>query len=72
MPSAEMFSKWLSAYAEAWEAGDPEAIVQFFTADAPYYLTPFHEPMVGTEAIRQYWTRGAWHERDLPTQAEEA
>jgi len=51
--------QWLNRYGNAWVAGDPDAVVQLFSADAAYYETPFDEPMIGTEAIRRYWTEGA-------------
>lgn len=53
------FQKWLDLYGKAWELGDPVACVQLFSADAAYYETPFDQPMIGTEAIGQYWTDGA-------------
>ncbi len=53
------FEEWLRAYGQTWEAGDPDAAVALFTATAAYYETPFDEPMVGAEAIRQYWSEGA-------------
>ena len=53
------FQQWLERYGKAWVEGDPDAVVQLFSADAAYYETPFDEPMIGTEAIRRYWTEGA-------------
>lgn len=53
------FRQWLKQYGDAWAAGDPDAAVLLFSAAAAYYETPFDPPMVGTEAIRQYWTEGA-------------
>lgn len=53
------FQQWLDRYGNAWVAGDPEAAVALFSADAAYYETPFAAPMIGAEAIRRYWTEGA-------------
>ena len=50
---------WLNAYGDAWERGDPQALVALFTADARYQETPFEPPMIGTEAIGAYWKAGA-------------
>jgi uncharacterized protein len=50
---------WLLAYGRAWETGDPDAAVALFASDAAYYEVPFDEPMVGSEAIRRYWSEGA-------------
>jgi SnoaL-like domain len=53
------FQHWLDLYGNAWVAGDSDAVVQLFTADAAYYETPFDAPMIGTQAIHRYWTEGA-------------
>jgi ketosteroid isomerase-like protein len=53
------FDAWLRRYGDAWIAGDPQAAVALFTEDAAYHETPFEPPMVGSDAIRRYWTEGA-------------
>jgi hypothetical protein len=53
------FEDWLRRYGEAWIGGDPAAAVRLFAEDATYHETPFDPPMVGSEAIRRYWTEGA-------------
>ena len=53
------FKRWLDEYGEAWTSGDPEAAALIFSPDAAYFETPFDPAMVGTAAIRQYWTDGA-------------
>lgn len=56
-------SSWLQSYGLAWEKGDADAIVALFTEDASYRETPFHAPMIGHDAIRQYWlTNPAMHQ----------
>jgi len=59
MIAPEAFGSWLHRYGEAWIAGDPQAALKLFTDDAAYYETPFEPPMVGSDAIRRYWTEGA-------------
>jgi catechol 2,3-dioxygenase-like lactoylglutathione lyase family enzyme len=49
------FRRWMDGYRSAWENRDPEAAVALFAADAAYHETPFSEPYVGEEAIREYW-----------------
>jgi|SRR5215203_3058419 len=49
------FTNWLDAYKRAWEARDPEAAADVFTADATYQETPFEEPVRGRRGIRDYW-----------------
>ena len=53
------FKKWLDAYGDAWQTGDAEAAIDLFSIDAEYYETPFDDPMVGSDAIHQYWSEGA-------------
>lgn len=53
------FARWLSAYGRAWENGDANAAVALFSPDATYQETPFDEPMIGHEAIYNYWLEGA-------------
>lgn len=53
------FEKWLDAYGAAWQAGDAQAAIELFADDAEYYETPFDDPMIGKDAISQYWTEGA-------------
>ena len=55
----EQFTPWLQAYGEAWEQGDPDAIIKLFSPDAMYFETPFVDPLVGQTALYDYWTRGA-------------
>lgn len=57
--TARKFSQWLALYGQAWQAGDPEGVLELFAHHAKYFETPFAPPMVGHEAIRKYWTEGA-------------
>ena len=55
----EQFTQWLQAYGDAWEQGDPDAIIKLFSPDTKYFETPLVEPLVGQTALYDYWTRGA-------------
>lgn len=59
MISLHEFEKWLDAYGAVWEAGDAQTAIELFTDDAEYYETPFDDPMIGRDAIQQYWSEGA-------------
>jgi ketosteroid isomerase-like protein len=52
------FETWLNAYGAAWQAGDAQAVTGLFTEDARYHETPFNDPLLGREAIFEYWTAG--------------
>jgi len=58
------FGEWLDAYGKASEDNDPRASAELFAPDAEYYETPFAEPMVGKEAIYEYWDMGARNLKD--------
>ena len=53
------FDSWLRNYGRCWEAGDSTGIRELFAEGAKYYETPFDEPMIGLDAIEQYWKDGA-------------
>jgi hypothetical protein len=55
----EYFQQWLGTYGRASAENDPQASANLFAQDACYYETPFDAPMVGREAIFQYWDKGA-------------
>jgi ketosteroid isomerase-like protein len=57
--------EWLDAYGEAWRTGDDEAVADLFTADAVYRSDPFRPPLVGTDAIRQYWREATASQEEL-------
>jgi len=60
----DRFSKWMEIYGKASKDNDPKASAELFAQDAIYYETPFDEPMVGREAIYQYWLKGAQRLKD--------
>jgi ketosteroid isomerase-like protein len=47
---------WLEGYRRSWEEGDADAAAALFTDDAVYRSSPFREPHIGTQGIRDYWT----------------
>jgi hypothetical protein len=60
----EAFQAWLAAYSQASIEDDPRASADLFSEDAEYYETPFAAPLVGREAIYQYWEQGARNLKD--------
>ena len=53
------FGHWLEMYGKASKENDPQASADLFALDANYYETPFDEPLMGRDAIYQYWNKGA-------------
>ena len=53
------FRAWLDAYGRAWQQGDAKAVMTLFAPGAAYHETPFDPPLVGLDAIHDYWKAGA-------------
>jgi ketosteroid isomerase-like protein len=53
------FRNWLDEYGRAWQSGDAKAVMTLFAPGASYYETPFDQPLVGLDAIHDYWKAGA-------------
>ena len=62
MTDRAMARRWLAAYEAAWRAPGTQGLLQIFTGDASYRQSPYQEPVVGLDAIRQMWD----DERDGP------
>lgn len=56
---------WIDRCQRAGETADSGEVVDLFTADASYRLSAFWEPYIGSDAIRQYWQRGAGTQREV-------
>ena len=48
---------WLQAYVQAWKSYDEKAIGELFSEDAIYSDHPYHEPILGREAIVEFWIK---------------
>jgi len=60
----EAFQAWMKSYGKASRENDARASADLFSLDAKYYETPFAEPIIGRQAIFQYWNDGAQKLRD--------
>jgi hypothetical protein len=49
--------EWLSAYGDAWVGLDPDAAASLFTEDAVYHETPYSDPFLGSDGVRDYWVK---------------
>ncbi len=58
-------SNWLEAYGEAWESRDADAAANIFSEDATYQVTPYEEPHVGQDGVRDYWAGVTESQRDV-------
>ncbi len=54
-PVADPFSAWISAYEAAWRTEGTRTLRELSTADATYRAAPFDDPLVGLDAIAQFW-----------------
>jgi ketosteroid isomerase-like protein len=46
---------WVAAYERAWRDDDVAAVETLFSPDAAYRTSPYDEPAVGHEAIKDLW-----------------
>ena len=51
----EALMTWVARYEEAWRSPGTDLLAELFTDDAEYLATPYHEPVVGLAAIREFW-----------------
>jgi ketosteroid isomerase-like protein len=49
----------LATFERAWETFDGDLVVSLFTENAEYHEDPFESPLVGHNAIREYWLNAA-------------
>lgn len=65
MITREQATAWLDGYKRAWETRSPELIAALFSDAAEYHITPFQAPLIGREAIREYWRGIARTQHDI-------
>lgn len=58
-------SAWLDAYGSAWETRDADAAANIFSADATYQVTPYEQPHVGKDGVRNYWAGVTENQRNV-------
>jgi len=47
--------RWTQGYEKAWRTAGTEMLAELFTPDVVYSPAPWSEPVVGLEALEQYW-----------------
>lgn len=60
----ERFQQWMETYGRASAENDPRASANLFAENASYYETPFADPLIGRDAIYDYWNKGAQNLKD--------
>lgn len=63
--TASAAQRFLAQYKEAWEARNADQAANLFTRDAHYWENPFGPPIVGREAIREYWKSATGNQEDI-------
>jgi len=58
-------SHFLEKYKKAWETRDADLAASLFTRDARYKENPFGEPIIGREAIHDYWAAATPGQEDI-------
>ena len=62
--TCKQFQRWMEAYGKSSAQIDFQASANLFAHNAAYYETPFAEPIVGRQSIREYWNKAAQKLRD--------
>ncbi len=57
--------RFLEKYQKAWETGDADLAASLFTRDARYQENPFGQPIIGREAIHDYWAEATGRQEDI-------
>ena len=47
--------RWVDAYEQAWRSAGTASLAGLFTQDATYRASPWAPPVVGLEAISEFW-----------------
>jgi ketosteroid isomerase-like protein len=63
--SASDAKQFLKKYKQAWENRDADLAASLFTRDARYKENPFGEPIIGREAIHDYWAGATAQQEDI-------
>jgi len=58
-------NEFLEKYKRAWETRDADLAASLFTRDARYKENPFGEPIIGREAIHDYWAAATAGQDDI-------
>ena len=58
-------AEFLEKYKKAWETRDADLAASLFTRDARYKENPFGEPIIGREAIHDYWAAATARQEDI-------
>lgn len=65
-----LIMRWLNSYGAAWESRDADAAAALFSEGASYQETPYAEPFIGRDAIRDYWAGVTAAQSDIRFEAE--
>lgn len=63
--TSERLEAWLQILGRAWETADAELATSLFDAGVVYRDNPFEPPIVGAEAVRQYWLENLATQREV-------
>ena len=58
-------NQFLEKYKQAWETRDADLAASLFTRDARYKENPFGQPIIGREAIHDYWAAATTSQEEI-------
>lgn len=62
--TADAFARWMVDYGRTGAENDPQASAALFAPEASYHESPFDAPLVGRDAIYDYWLQASHRLRD--------
>jgi len=63
--SREKARELVDTFAMGWSKGQIDLIITVFNTDAVFLETPFVDPLIGSEAIRKYWSDVPYHQSEI-------
>ena len=51
----EDVARWIEGYERAWRSPETDALAELFEPEASYSPGPYDEPVVGLDAIAEFW-----------------
>ncbi|MDQ1665440.1 MAG: hypothetical protein QOH75_1471 [Actinomycetota bacterium] len=57
--------RFIAGFIQAWREHDSDLIASLFTPDGRLYYSPLEPPVVGHDAIREFWAQGTAGQSNL-------
>lgn len=62
---AQLGRSLIDTFGQGWSRTQVDTLLSVFTPDARFVETPFSGPLVGVDAIREYWREIAYYQSEI-------